>query len=63
MSSHAVGYFENIHRKLAAAEKQIAFVNANAEIRETLEFIGLAKLVAMFDGEDKFVEAIGSGEI
>ncbi|MFH1546649.1 MAG: STAS domain-containing protein [Patescibacteria group bacterium] len=63
MSSHAVGYFENTHRKLAAAEKRMAFVNANAEIRETLEFIGLAQLIAIFDREDKFVEAIGSGEI
>ena len=41
----------------------MAFVNANAEIREILEFIGLAKLIAMFDREEKFVEAIRSGEI
>ncbi len=63
VSSHAVGYLENIYRKLTATEKRMAFVNANAEIREILEFIGLAKLIAMFDREEKFVEAIRSGEI
>ncbi|MBU1090004.1 STAS domain-containing protein [Patescibacteria group bacterium] len=63
VSSHAVSYFENLHRKLAATEKRMAFVNANAEIRETLEFMGLSKLVVIFDREDKFVEAIRSGEI
>ncbi len=41
----------------------MAFVNANEEIREVLEFIGLAKLVAMFDAEEKFLEAMSNEEI
>ncbi|MCK5472227.1 STAS domain-containing protein [Candidatus Gracilibacteria bacterium] len=63
VNSHAVGYFENIYRKLATTKKRMAFVNANTEIREILELVGLSKLAAMFDEEDKFVEAIRNGEI
>ena len=63
MSSHAVGYLEMLHHKLAAVEKRMAFVNANEEILEILEFIGLAKLVAMFEAEENFLEAMGNEEI
>ncbi len=63
ISSRAAGYLETMHHKLAATEKKMAFVNANEEIREVLEFIGLAKLVAMFDAEEKFLEAMSNEEI
>ena len=63
ISSHAMGYLKTMHHKLAATEKKMAFVNANEEIREVFEFIGLAKLVAMFDAEEKFLEAMGNEEI
>ena len=41
----------------------MAFVNANTEIREILESIGLAKLITMFDVEEKFLEAVVNEEI
>lgn len=63
MSSRAVGYLENIHRKLEATEKRLAFVNANEEVQEILELIGLAKLVQMFEAEENFLEAMGNEEI
>jgi anti-anti-sigma factor len=63
ISSHAVGYLQMLHKKLEVAEKRMAFINANAEIQDTLEFIGLAKLVAMFDAEEKFLEAMRNEEI
>ncbi len=63
MSSRTVGYLENLHRKLEAAEKRMAFINANNEIREILEFIGLANLIATFDEEKKFLEAVRNEEI
>lgn len=63
VSSHAMSYLENLHRKLNSTEKRLAFVNANEEILDILEFIGLAKLVAIFDEEEKFMEAIQCGEI
>lgn len=63
MNSHAVGYLETLHHKLAAVEKKMAFVNANEEILEILEFIGLAKLVKTFEAEEKFLEAMGNEEV
>lgn len=63
VSSHAMSYLENLHRKAKAVEKQVAFVNANEELREILEFIGLAKSIVTFDEEEKFLEALGREEI
>ncbi len=63
VSSHAAGYFENMHQKLETIKKRMAFVNANTEIREILESIGLAKLITMFDVEEKFLEAVVNEEI
>ncbi|MFH0776357.1 MAG: STAS domain-containing protein [Patescibacteria group bacterium] len=58
VSSRAVSYLESLHRKLAAAQKRLAFINANEEIREILEFIGLAKLVTTFEAEENFWKAL-----
>ncbi len=63
LNSHAVGYFENIQQRISTTEKQMALVNANEEIFEILEFIGLAKLIATYEAEEKFLEAMTKGEI
>lgn len=63
INSHTVSYFENLHRKLEVAEKRLAFVNVNEELRDTLEFVGLSKLIEIFDEETKFVEALLREEI
>jgi len=63
ISSHAVSYFKMIHQRLGAAKKQMVFVNTNEEILEILEFIGLVELIAVFDVEEKFLEAIKNEEI
>ncbi|MFH0834319.1 MAG: STAS domain-containing protein [Patescibacteria group bacterium] len=63
VSSHAMNYLSALHRKAAAAEKRIAFINANEELREILEFVGLEKFIAMFDAEVNFVDAMSRGEI
>ncbi|MFA6458636.1 MAG: STAS domain-containing protein [Patescibacteria group bacterium] len=58
VSSRTVSYLENLHRELAAAEKQLALINVNEELRDTLEFVGLSKLIEVFDEEKKFLEAM-----
>lgn len=63
ISSHAMSYFESLHRKLDVAEKRLALVNANEEVREILEFVGLSKIIEIFDEEKKFVEAVQREEI
>lgn len=63
VSSHAVGYLENMHRKMEQSQKQMVFVNANKEVREILDFIGLAKLIRMFVAEEHFLEALKNEEI
>lgn len=63
VSSHAVTYLEKLYRELSAVEKQLAFIRASSELREILEFVGLAKLIATFDAEEKFIEAIARKEI
>lgn len=63
VNSKVIGYLESIHKQLANLEKRLAFINANQEILDIIESVGLGKVVPTFDEESKLVEAMRRGEI
>jgi len=62
LNSKLVGYLENIYNRLVAVEKKMVFVNVREEVQEILEFVGLLKIIEIFEAEEKFVKAIEHDE-
>jgi anti-anti-sigma regulatory factor len=62
INSKTMGYFEILHKKLALAKKRLALIQANEEIRDILDFIGLSRLVEIFDEEEMFIEVLRERE-
>jgi anti-anti-sigma factor len=63
INSKVIGYLAAAHSKMDEFEQKMIFVNANQNIFDILELVGLTQLVPTLESEAKAVEAIQAGEI
>lgn len=63
MNTKVIGYLINTHEQLMENNRRMIFVNANQNILEILELVGLVQVVPIFEKEKHFLLAIEEGEL
>jgi len=63
INSKVIGYLAATHGKLTEAEQVMLFANANQNILDIIELVGLTQIVPTFEKLSEAEAAIDSGEV